>query len=55
MNYEIVKREEESTISERLKGLEETVNRQSVQLDQLSQMLMHLHASISKRNSIQLK
>ena len=52
MNYEIVKREEENTISERLKGLEEKVHRQSVQLDQLSQLLIQLHASISKRNSI---
>ena len=52
VNYEIVKRKEENTIMERLKGLEETVHRQSIQLDQLSQLLMQLHASISKRNSI---
>ena len=52
MNSEIVKRKEENTIMERLKGLEERVNRQSIQLDQLSQLLMQLHASISKRNSI---
>ena len=51
LKHKVENEEEENSLSERLKGLEDTVHKQSIQLDQLSKILSQLRAIISVRNS----
>ena len=51
LNLEIVCREEKNSIIERLTRLEETVRRQSIELDNLAQILAQLRGRISTFNS----
>ena len=49
-SYAMANREEKNRVIERLRGLEETAHKQSIQLDQLSEMLEQLRANICVRN-----
>ena len=55
MSYAMANREEKNRVIERLKGLEETAYKQSIQLDQLSEMLEQLHAIICVKNLTKIK